>query len=107
MHLDNCAICKGVSHTGAKDERVECACRGVLPAVSGQFVSHGLRTFAFEGSLTGLKALSGGAAELQVALLDTCENISAHDCAVVWLLLVPVAIRDEYVPVGIMPSESA
>ena len=45
-------------------------CRGVLPAVSGQFVSHGLRTFAFEGSLTGLKAISGGAAELQVGLLS-------------------------------------
>ncbi|CAK0784707.1 hypothetical protein CVIRNUC_007911 [Coccomyxa viridis] len=43
--------------------------RGVLPAVSGQFVSHGLRTFAFEGSLTGLKALSGGAAELQMQAL--------------------------------------
>ena len=43
-------------------------CRGVLPAVSGQIVSHGLRTFAFEGSLTGLKAISGGAAELQVGL---------------------------------------
>ena len=43
-------------------------CRGVLPAVSGQFVSHGLRTFAFEGSLTGLKALSGGAAELQASM---------------------------------------
>ncbi len=45
------------------------SCRGVLPAVSGQFVSHGLRTFAFEGSLTGLKAISGGAAELQVGML--------------------------------------
>ena len=77
LHPDHCAICKGVSHTGAKDERVDCACRGVLPAVSGQFVSHGLRTFAFEGSLTGLKALSGGAAELQVGLPDTCVNISA------------------------------
>lgn len=64
-------------HTRAKDERVYHTCRGVLPAVSGQFVSHGLRTFAFEGSLTGLKALSGGAAELQVGLPDTCVNFSA------------------------------
>ena len=42
--------------------------RGVLPAVSGQFVSHGLRTFAYEGSLVILKAITGGAAELQVLL---------------------------------------
>ena len=41
----------------------------MFPAVSGQFVSHGLRTFAFEGSLTGLKALTGGAAELQMQAL--------------------------------------
>lgn len=29
-------------------------------------MSHGLRTFAYEGSLTILKAITGGAAELQV-----------------------------------------
>ena len=34
--------------------------------MSGQFVSHGLRTFTYEGSLTMLRALTGGAAELQV-----------------------------------------
>ena len=58
-HL-TCAMCNDIAFP----------CRGVLPAVSGQFVSHGLRTFAFEGSLTGLKAISGGAAELQVGLLS-------------------------------------
>jgi hypothetical protein len=41
-------------------------CRGVIPAVSGQFISHGLRTFAYEGTFQGLAALTGGAAELQV-----------------------------------------
>ena len=54
-------------------------CRGVFPAVSGQFVSHGLRTFAFEGSLTGLKAISGGAAELQVGLLSSPLTASQSD----------------------------
>ncbi len=44
-------------------------CRGILPAVSGQFVSHGLRTFAYEGSLNIMKAVTGGAAELQVRCL--------------------------------------
>lgn len=49
-------------------EFVICTNRGILPAVSGQFVSHGLRTFAYEGSLNVMKALTGGAAELQVGL---------------------------------------
>lgn len=46
--------------------------RGILPAVSGQFVSHGLRTFAYEGSLNIMKAVTGGAAELQVICLHAC-----------------------------------
>jgi hypothetical protein len=50
--------------------------RGVLPAVSGQFVSHGLRTFAYEGSLTILKAITGGAAELQVLLLKRSSPLT-------------------------------
>ncbi|BDA50895.1 probable S-adenosylmethionine mitochondrial carrier protein at C-terminar half [Coccomyxa sp. Obi] len=57
--------------------------RGILPAVSGQFVSHGLRTFAYEGSLNVMKAVSGGAAELQMqglasgvgTVLGTCIRI--------------------------------
>lgn len=55
-----------IYYQGSHVLRLSVVFRGVLPAVSGQFVSHGLRTFAFEGSLTGLKAISGGAAELQV-----------------------------------------
>ena len=53
--------------------------------MSGQFVSHGLRTFAFEGSLTGLKALSGGAAELQVSMrgpLHAMRHVPACPVAV-------------------------
>ncbi|KAK9907446.1 hypothetical protein WJX75_003901 [Coccomyxa subellipsoidea] len=57
--------------------------RGILPAVSGQFVSHGLRTFAYEGSLNIMKAVTGGAAELQMqglasgvgTVLGTCIRI--------------------------------
>ena len=52
----------------------------MLPAVSGQFVSHGLRTFAFEGSLSGLKAISGGAAELQVGLLNIPHTHHQSKC---------------------------
>ncbi|EIE27152.1 mitochondrial carrier [Coccomyxa subellipsoidea C-169] len=56
---------------------------GILPAVSGQFVSHGLRTFAYEGSLNIMKAVTGGAAELQMqglasgvgTVLGTCIRI--------------------------------
>ena len=34
---------------------------GVVPAVLGQFVSHGTRTAAFEGTLMALAALGTGA----------------------------------------------
>lgn len=50
-------------------------CRGILPAVSGQFVSHGLRTFAYEGSLNIMKAVSGGAAELQVGRVHASSTL--------------------------------
>ena len=38
-----------------------CARSGVVPAVLGQFVSHGTRTAAFEGTLMALAALGAGA----------------------------------------------
>ena len=50
-------------------------CRGLLPAVSGQFVSHGLRTFAYEGSLNIMKAVTGGAAELQVGRVQASSTL--------------------------------
>ena len=37
---------------------------GVVPAVLGQFVSHGTRTAAFEGTLMALAALGIGAGDL-------------------------------------------
>lgn len=52
--------------------------RGILPAVSGQFVSHGLRTFAYEGSLNVLKAISGGAAELQVRISISFKSFTSY-----------------------------
>lgn len=51
------------------------ACRGIIPAATGNFVSHGIRTFSYEASFTGLSALTGGAAELQVKL--TSPGMSA------------------------------
>lgn len=37
-----------------------CGRSGVVPAVLGQFVSHGTRTAAFEGTLMALAALGAG-----------------------------------------------
>jgi len=40
--------------------------RGIIPAVGGSFVSHGVRTLSYEATATGLARLLKGAAELQV-----------------------------------------
>lgn len=40
--------------------------RGLIPAATGNFVSHGVRTFSYEAAFTTLTGLTKGAAELQV-----------------------------------------
>ena len=48
--------------------------RGIVPAFTGSSMGHGVRTCAYEASLTALTSLSGGAAELQVITIDSSGN---------------------------------
>ena len=56
------AICVAFKHR----MREAYVCRGIIPAATGNFVSHGVRTFSYEASFTALTSLTKGAAELQV-----------------------------------------
>lgn len=67
----------------APDIGVKGLYRGIIPAATGNFVSHGVRTFSYEASFSALTTLTGGAAELQMqglasgmgTFLGTCIRI--------------------------------